>query len=124
MVGKSVSEKLKEKAAKAPEQNIMTDDGFAPVGQKAGGDYKFFSISKTEEGFALIGKFLGVTEGKFGDNARILTDDGEVRFTITAGMKDLLAVEEGAIVRVKNAGLAKAKNGREFRKYEIAVKKA
>lgn len=126
MVGKSVSEKLKDKAAKALKtegQVIMSDDGFKVLGAKEGnGNVTFLSFSKQEDGYKIIGKFLGTVEGKYGENARLLTDAGEVQFVIGTGLKDLKGVPEGSLVRITMVGLVPTKNGRQFRKFEIAVK--
>jgi hypothetical protein len=126
MVGKSVSEKLKEKAAKAPEQSIMNDEGFKVLGGRGegSGDVTFLSFAKQVDGFKIIGKFLGTTTGKYGENIRLETENGEVQFVKGTGLKDMDGVEVGSIVRITMVGLVPTKSGREFRKFEIAVKKA
>lgn len=126
MVGKSVSEKLKEKAAKAPTQSIMNEDGFKVLGGREEGseDITFLSFAKQADGFKIIGEFLGTTTGKYGENIRLMTESGEVQFVKGTGLKDMDNVDVGSMVRITMVGLVPTKSGRQFRKFEIAVKKA
>ncbi len=125
MVGKSVSEKLKEKAAKATEQSIMTDDGFKVLGAREEGEGNLFiTFSKEDDGFTVIGKFVGFATGKFGKNIVLQTDEGEKQFSMTAGLKDFENIDVDSMVRVRHMGKIELKGGKSFRKFEIAVKKA
>ena len=101
------------------------DNGFEPI-QHAGGK-KFITFSKSEEGYALIGEFIEVADGKFGPEASLIDKDGVINvFVLTAGLSDFndeAKIKPGQMVKVVHNGLKDGKNGKQFRSFTVMTKK-
>ena len=102
------------------------DNGFETIQHTAGGK-KFITFSKTEEGYALIGEFIEVAEGKFGPEASLVDKDGVINvFVLTAGLSDFndeAKIKPGQMVKVVHNGLKDGKNGKQFRSFTVMTKK-
>lgn len=118
---------LKEaKAAQKITQSKFSDDGFTPIDHNAGGK-KFITFSKMEDGASIIGEFIEVSEGRYGPEASLVGENGEILvFVLTAGLSDFRDEEKikpGMMVKVVHNGLKLGKNGKEFRSYTVMTKK-
>lgn len=86
--------------------------------QLGGGEFYKFS----EQGQALEGIWRGTQTGKFGENGVIETPDGQRHmFSLNTALKDLVGVQPGVGVKVVYLGKQTAKNGNEFKAYQVFV---
>jgi len=67
----------------------------------------------------LIGSWKGTKEGKYGPLGIVETDDGEVVFPISAGLRDLETFEEGDNLKIVYEGTGTTKDGHEFKKFSL-----
>ncbi len=106
-------------------QTKFSDDGFEPL--RSGGSKKFITFSKMEEGASVIGEFIEVSEGKFGPEASLVDENGDILvFVLTAGLSDFRDEEKikpGQMVKVVHNGLKEGKNGKNYRSFTVMTKK-
>jgi len=119
---------LDKKAAVKGSQTKFIDAGFEPIQHNAGGSKKFITFSKMEEGAFIIGEFIEVSDGKYGPEASLIDENGQILiFVLTAGLsdfKDEEKIKPGQMVKVVHNGLKEGKNGKNFRSFTIMTKKA
>lgn len=85
-----------------------------------GGGNTFYKFD--HEGQVLEGVWRGTKPGKYGDNGVVEQADGSmVQFTLNVTLRDLVKVPDGADVRITYRGMARAKNGNEFKAFTIQV---
>jgi len=103
------------------------DVGFEPIPKEGNRNKHFVTFSQEAEGFAVIGIFKGIGEGKFGIEATVTDKDGiDKIFVLTAGLGDLRDEEKvpvGTMVKIVHLGLKDTKAGKKFRAFQIFVKK-
>ena len=81
---------------------------------------RFFKF--TVEGQVLEGTWRGTREGKYGTNGQVELPDGTVvQFTLNVTLRDLVKVPDGTAIRITYRGMARAKNGNEFKAFSIQV---
>jgi len=118
---------MKTIATKTTEAQKFDDEGFEPIVKEGMGNRRFITFSQEADGFAVIGVFKGIGEGKFGLEATVTDKDGiDNIFVLTAGLGDLrddAKVPVGTMVKVIHQGLKDTKAGKKFRAYQILVKK-
>lgn len=83
------------------------------------GNFEFYKFAT--KGQTLEGIWRGTRVGKYGDNGVIEVNGVEQVFTLNTALKDLVRVAAGSEVRVEYLGKVTAKNGNEFKAFQIFV---
>ncbi len=83
------------------------------------GGGQFFKFS--EPGQTLEGVWRGTQPGKFGENGAVEVDGVLQLFSLNAALKDLIRVAPGSEVRIEYKGKQMAKNGNEFKAFQVFV---
>ena len=85
--------------------------------QLGGGQFYKFDTP----GQKLEGVWQGTQAGKFGENGTVEVNGQPLMFSLNAALKDLIRVKPGTSVLIEYRGKQTAKNGNEFKAFNVFV---
>lgn len=74
-----------------------------------------------DEGDTLVGTWQGTSDGKYGKNGMLKTNDGMVKFGLSAALSDLEFLDKGTMIKLVYIGKEMTQSGTEFKAFNIFV---